>query len=188
MQGDGQDRNRQVPLPWVGAQPATILVIDNDNNVAVDGVPPYTFLTVVEGGTEQQVAERIYRGKPAGIQSFGDIEVEVRDSKGYPHTIRFSRPTQIRIAVECEVVRAEDRPLQSLVTIKEAIIAHINALPIGQDVVWSRLFEPGNLVEGVDVRTISSGLEGETLGTDDVEIGDIQKAVTDDTLVSIVEV
>ena len=66
---------------------------ENDTD-AVDsrGLPPHSIELVVEGGDENAIASAILRRKAGGIQTFGNVEVQVQANYGDVIAIRFNRP------------------------------------------------------------------------------------------------
>lgn len=124
------------------------------------GVPGKSFEAVVEGGDEQEIREAIWRLKPAGILAHGDISGTVNDSLGFPHTIKFSRPSyqDVHVAVTVEV--GPGYPLDGATRIKQALFEYARGLRIGEDVVYSRLFGVIYSVGGiVDVPSLLIGVD-----------------------------
>lgn len=121
----------------------------------VDGVPAKAFETVVIGGTNQDVGEAIFASKPAGIHTYGNTFVTVTDSQGFDHTINFTRPVQRNLELQITVDRdAATFPLDGSDQIKNALVAFVNALPIGADVIRNELFGPIFEIAGVDDVTV----------------------------------
>ena len=166
-----------------------IAIIENDTDItSPDGVPPHSFHTIAEGGTLQDIAERVYHNKAIGIQAYGDNIIVVTDSQGYPHNIGISRPTQVDIEVSITYIRAPGSSLVGPDNVKQNVIDYINDLQISEDVIWSRLFNPANSEEGVVIEDIFVGYQGQTLGTDNLPIAVSEKAVTEDMYVTMTDV
>ncbi len=116
---------------------------ENDSSTAdANGLPPHSISIVVEGGDSKAIAEAIALKKTPGCYTHGDVEVEIRDEMGMPNAIRFfyARPVRVRLRVTIQ-------PLAGYLSstaqaIKFGLSAHINALPIGCDVMISRLLCP----------------------------------------------
>lgn len=100
-----------------------------------DGLPAKSFRVLVLGGPDQQIADTIWKDKPAGIQSNGNTTIDIVDTMGYSHEINFSRPEEIPIVVvlnltvDDSVFPANGADLASI-----AIAAKGNKLGIGDDV------------------------------------------------------
>lgn len=61
-----------------------IRVRDNDAGAAIGSQPAGTVWVVVDGGTKNDIARRIYSAKTGGVPTFGDETITFNDSKGYP--------------------------------------------------------------------------------------------------------
>ncbi|UYD72131.1 baseplate wedge protein [Vibrio phage vB_VpaM_VPs20] len=166
----------------------TIIENSTDTTDPVTGQPPHSFMTVVVGSTEALVAQRIYENKPIGIQAYGDIVVPVEDSQGYIHNIGLSRPTEVPIEIQINVVRPSNVALSSVPNIQTAVIDHINSIQIGEDVIWAEVFSPATGASDAIVKSITIAKQGETLGTQDIELEAFQRAVADETTVTVTEI
>ena len=79
-------------------QVSDVFVFENTSDIVdVNGLPPHSFESVVGGGDEQEIADKIWLVKAAGIATFGDITKIVADSQGFNHSIKFSRATEIKV-------------------------------------------------------------------------------------------
>lgn len=165
-----------------------IAVLENDTDAVVDGIPPHSFRTVVEGGALEDVAERIYRNKAIGIQAYGDVNIEITDSRGYPHMIGLSRPSQVPIWVKVKVKRPSNVAINSLRDIRDAMVEHINGLQIATDVEWGKLYAPAtNAAPAVNVKLIEVSTDGVTYVQQDILMGPVDKAKTDEIKVVVEE-
>ena len=151
----------------------SVLVYENDTNATdANGLPPHSFLVVAVGGTQQSIAQAIYVNKPSGIQSFGNIETDILDSQGIPHTIGFSRPTLVDIFIDMQITTDEDFPVGGEELIREAILAYaVDNLLVSDDVFLSRLYTPINQIPGHRVDSLQIGLSVPGLGTSNITIG-----------------
>ena len=85
---------------------------------------------------DQEIAETIMlKSKPAGIEPHGSVSVEVFDSQGFAHTCRFTRPEEVPIYLELDLVLTGDYPDGGDDVLKEALVAWGNALGPGRDVI-----------------------------------------------------
>ena len=75
---------------------------ENDTDTERDGLPPHSITMVVDGGTDQDVAQAIYLHKTPGCYTNGDIEVNVSGSlTDIP--IRFYRPHYVEVVVTVSI-------------------------------------------------------------------------------------
>jgi uncharacterized phage protein gp47/JayE len=64
-----------------------------------------------------------------------------------------------------------DFPTGGQIAIKQAIVEYFNNLSVGEDVYYSRLYEPINSVRGFSVRNLKINRLGQTLVTEDIILG-----------------
>ena len=127
-----------------------------------NGIPGKAFLAVVQGGVETTVGQKIWDTKPAGIQSYGLIDVPVKDSVGDTHHVFFSRPDPISIFVEVKYTLDPEGvfPVGGEEAIKEAVVLSGNTLGIGEDVIAQKFFGPiYSTVSGIGNMVITVGTE-----------------------------
>ncbi len=66
---------------------------ENDTeNVNARGMPPHSIEIIVEGGDASEIASAILRRKAGGIQTYGNVVVDVPGSYGDSIPVRFNRP------------------------------------------------------------------------------------------------
>jgi uncharacterized phage protein gp47/JayE len=166
----------------------SVLVIDNDTAAVVDGIPANSFHTIVDGGLDIDVANKIFNVKPIGIPAFGNTTVTIKDSQGIDKNISFSRPTVVEIEMEVTVKKGANAPTDADDLLKSAMRSHIDGFNMGDDVKWSRLFTPANSVPNVDAENIRISRSGQALAEATIEIGNTEKAYITEVDIAIVEV
>ena len=126
-----------------GASQATYLLFG--------GRPPKSFEAVVEGGSDDDVALKIWQLKPAGIQTFGNTTTVVQDSQGNPQAISFTRasPVYLWASVVITLNPQETFPVNGQQLISEAINAYGGTLGVGIDVFLQRVQSAVFTVSGV---------------------------------------
>lgn len=171
---------RSLNLPYIA-------IIENDEEVTVDGIPAKSFLTVVEGGTPEEVSRIIYDNKPQGVKAFGAILTTIMDSKGYPHTVGISRPTPTDVSIIASITNLPGASVDSATLVDEALVEYINNLNISEDVYWSYLF-PAILAKVPYIKINSITIKftsGPTFGITDLVISAQQRARTDTSKVVV---
>jgi len=170
---------RKLRLPYIA-------IIENYENVSIDGIPAHSFLTIVEGGTPEEISQAIYDNKPIGVQAFGDIVTQVYDTRGYPHPIGISRPFPIDIEIEVVIKKLAGASLDSESLAQAALVEYINDLQISEDVIWSKLF---NVVleatPNISITSILINFVSGTPATSDLPITVQQRARTDSSKVVV---
>ena len=114
-----------------------INILENDTAVTKDGIPPFSFLTVVEGGTAEEVSRAIFENKPINIQSYGAIVTQVYDKKGRPHNIGISRPVVVYVDVIVHIKKLPGASLAADLFVKDKVVEFINATQIAYSLYWS---------------------------------------------------
>ena len=145
-------------------------------NQDANGLAAKSFLVVVAGGSDRDIATTIWNNKPAGIQTFGGTTgttVKIYDSQNFPHDISFARPTTLSINVVVNLKLDSDYwinpPLQTQIdAIKSGIVQYIYnyclSLKTGQDVIAQKMFGiiyqniPGILNLDIQLGSDKSGL------------------------------
>jgi uncharacterized phage protein gp47/JayE len=155
------------------------VVIENTQSVPDEaGRPPKSISTYVLGGDANEIAQVIFQKKAAGIEAYGTEQVEVLDMAGYPHTIGFSRATEVPIAIQLMIQKNDRFPSDGVQQVKTELIKYIGGedadgtfytgLNMGEAVVFSKLINQVYKVDGVDDVQLLVGVKGQTLGTSNV--------------------
>lgn len=167
---------------------------ENDTNLTdVDGLPPHSIALVVEGGTASDIATAIMIKKTPGAYTYGSTVVPVTDSLGLTHDIRFFVPSQEDIAVEISIHAFAGYSSSIAEAIKTAVAEYISSLPIGQDVLITKLYIPAQLnsiaaSSTFEIVTLTAGLVGDPLTTTDVTIpfNGVAKCLTTNVTVLVI--
>lgn len=167
----------------------SVRVFENTTEVIDgDGLPPHSFEVVVLGGDNQEIADTIFDGKPAGIETSGTETETSIDSQGDPHTIKFSRPTLKPVFVDIEVTTDPSLyPIDGDAQIKTAVAEFIDSMDIGEDVVYVTLFDPVLDISGVvDVTVLETGFAPAPSGVINLPISNRELATGDSADVTVV--
>lgn len=161
-----------------------VMVYENVSDTEDEfGVPAHSFMPVVYGGLSSQIADAIWENKPIGIKSHGDTTVTITDSQGLTHDISYKVPTDVNIYVELTVEDTGDIPGDVESQIQVAITSWAEALTIGDDVIYSRLYTPINTVSGFQVNSLYIGTTASPTGVSNISIDfDERAAFTTDNI------
>ncbi|MEH5098996.1 baseplate J/gp47 family protein [Atlantibacter hermannii] len=119
---------------------------ENDTGVTdSNGLPPHSISAIVDGGDVTTIAQTIRGNKGQGVATYGDLAVTVSDLYGNPHTIKFSRSTDVPIFVVITLHVFTGYTSKIGEQIKQAVADYINSLKIGDSVLLSRVYSPANL-------------------------------------------
>ncbi len=159
-----------------------------------DGRPPHSFEVVLQGGDEDEIAEKIWENMPVGIQTFGGTTITVQDSEGDDQDISFSRPTSIYIwlDIELSLYPEEDFPTGGISAVKDAVVEwSLTEYTAGKDVIRQRVSIPVYSVPGIGEITITIGTSsapatppGSYTATD-VSIATNELAIFDQTRIGV---
>jgi uncharacterized phage protein gp47/JayE len=124
---------------------------ENDKDYVVAGLPPHSVEMIIRGGANPDIAQAIFVEKSAGIDTYGGSSEVVTDSQNNTHTIFFTKGTSLVFYCDVEVETNDDwNGSTSIANIKTLVEAYINALGLGDDVIYDKvkaavLDEPGVL-------------------------------------------
>jgi uncharacterized phage protein gp47/JayE len=158
----------------------TLLVTD------IDGRPAKSFEAVVEGGAAIDITQTVWDTKPAGIQTFGNTSGLATDTLGESHTVYWSRPTVVDIYLDVTITANYLFPVDGATQVENALIAAINALLIGEDViVIPKLTCAIGSIPGILGAVIKIGTAPAPTLSNNITIAAQEIARTDSTKVSV---
>lgn len=154
------------------------------------GRPAKSFECVVEGGSDNDVALKIWQLKPAGIQTFGNVNggagITIIDSFGNPQVIHFSRavPVYMWVTVALILNPQETFPINGQQLVSEAILGYGDTLGIGLDVIIQRVQAVCFSVPGIASATVQlartlSTSDTPSYGSTDVDIEETEISTWD---------
>ena len=150
-----------------------VVVVENDTSSTVDGIPPHAFETFVLAPESQDalIAEAIFNKKPVGIKSHGDVGVEVVDSGGASHVVKFSRTIQVDVYIQVTISVTNLFETDGVDQIKNNLVNCINNLKNDNDVYLSSLYSYIYSVTGIEnVPSLELSTDGTTYSTDNITI------------------
>lgn len=167
---------------------STVTVISNRTDGVVSGRPAHSFETIITGGDDQEIADKIWVVQPSGIQPYGTTTESVVDSEGNPQSVGFTRPTFIPIwvVVSYSLYSEEVFPNDGVVQIKDAIVEFsLEEYSTGTDVIRQRLAIPIYTVPGVGEIEIEVGFSSGSESAVNLSIADDEIATFDTTRIVV---
>lgn len=142
-------------------------VFENDQDTTDgNGLPPHSIYCVVDGGAAADIAQAIWVRKTAGTTMVGDVTETAYDVQGFPHSVKFSRPTDKNIYIIVNLTTRTGWPTDGADRIKAALLAWALAeQEIGEELIYSRLFSPINTVPGFSIDSLYVGTSPSPSGT-----------------------
>ncbi|MBN6075814.1 baseplate J/gp47 family protein [Aggregatibacter actinomycetemcomitans] len=129
------------------------------------GVEPHSLNIIVDGGSDNQIAQVIYENKGAGVGLQGGTETTLTINNER-RTLRFDRAVPVDVQVSMRCVRYEDFTEVDKDEIKRLL--SIQKFEIGQNLSLSRLYSPINQVGGFWVKELKIGRKGQALKAENV--------------------
>lgn len=177
-----------------GVRAAT--VVENYENVVVDGNDPKSIHVYVLGGDEQQIADAIFSKKAAGIKPMGNEVVTVFDDSGESQVIRFDFATEVSIYVEVDVTTTVAFPVDGVQRVKDEIVKLIGGTAsdgtiyvgsqMGEDVFISQLTRAVFAIPGIIDAQVRAGKTAGSLGTTNIALASNEVAQTDPSKVTVI--
>lgn len=144
---------------------------DQDTVQPVTGLTAHSIYCVVEGGSDADIIKTIWLKKTAGTTTYGATSGTVTDSMGNPHTLKFSRPSDVNVYVIVNLHTRPGWPTDGVQRIKDALTAWAVAnQSIGEEVIHSRLFDPINSVPGHSIDSLYIGTAPAPSGTANIAV------------------
>lgn len=185
---------RAAVLAVPGVRAAT--VIENYENVVVNGNDPKSIHAYVLGGDPDDIAEAIFSKKAAGIKPMGAQTVTVIDDSGEPQVIRFDFAVEVQIFVEIDITTNVAFPVDGITRVKDEIVKLIGGTAsdgtiyvgsqMGEDVFISQLTRAVFVIPGIVDASIRIGKTAGTLGTSNIVIQSNEVAQTSPSKVTVV--
>lgn len=149
-----------------------VQIYENDTDVTdSNGVPAHSFLPIILGGDPLDIANSIWQNKPLGIRSYGNTTQNIFDSQGFVHEIGFERPNPTDVYIRMDLTTDSNYPQNGDDLIKSNLIDYFSTtFGIGDDVVFSRLYTPINLVPGHEINSLEVSTDGITYSSANVII------------------
>ena len=166
----------------------SIKIYENRTSItSSDGIPAHAFESVVVGGLDAAVANQLWLTKPAGIETYGNVSINVTDGGGDLQVVKFSRPVDkyVWMNVNIDSLNTEESlPSSASTAIRNAVITYATAnIGNGTDVILQRFKGPiYTAVPGIADMTITAGLTDTIDGTPtyldtNISVGKAQNAV-----------
>jgi hypothetical protein len=152
---------RQNVLRVAGVTSVSVLTSDD---VAVFAATGNKIEVIVQGGEgkDDEIAQRIWEAKPAGIQlcavDGAPVEpITITDTCGYTHNVVFSRVNQKQIVLSAFVTAIDNPPLETGwdEKLKDGLLALGNTYGVGQPVIAQQFYAPAFQIPGIDQVTLS---------------------------------
>lgn len=176
----------------------SVAIYENRTNTTDGfGLPPHSFESVIVGGDNQSIANKLFEVKPAGIETYGNTTVEVTDENGDLQIVRFTRSVAkyawIRVSVNT-LYPEEPLPSAVIVAIQNAVKGYGDTLSGGDDILTQRFYGPiYDATSGIGSITVEAAVTDSPTGTptystENIAIGRANYATFDTLRIQVVGV
>lgn len=165
-----------------------------ENLVQSGARPPHSFECVVVGGTDQDIGDKIWAIKAAGIRTWGTTSVEVTDSQEDIQVMNFSRPENKYAWVRVTYKKNSEEifPINGGQLLEDGILELGQESNVGEDVIIIKFYTPVNDVSGISDATIEVAITDTpggtpTYGIVNIPIGQVELAIFDSSRITIID-
>jgi uncharacterized phage protein gp47/JayE len=174
---------------------SAVIVIENSTDAPVAGQPAHSVEVIIQGGDDQEIANKLWEVKPAGIETYGSTSKTVTDGSGNSQTVEFSRPTSQYAWVQVIYTKYDEEsfPTDGEDAIETSVLEYGATFNIGQDLLWQRFLGPvfeTNGVKSAEIKlaiTATPGGSPSYVTDTDVAIAQDELAVFDAARVTVSE-
>ncbi len=140
------------------------------------GIPANSIACVVEGGSDDDVANAIYLKRGLGCGTYGATIVTIQDSYNQLTPINFNRPSYVDIDVVVNVKKLNGYTTQTTTAIQNAIANFLNGFSIGTSLnnsgLWGASLSANTALNNptFSITSLTMAVHGGTQGTSDIPI------------------
>lgn len=165
-------------------------VLENAGSAADEnGLPAHSIHVVALGGNDQDIAETIWARKTGGTTLLGQTSITVQDAQGGQQTVKFSRPTDVRVKARVTVSPRTGWTISKPAQIKQALVDWVAAnQTTGAELANASLYTPlngltGFITEKIELARFTDAFAEQSLSMafyerPSLDIGDIQVVTT----------
>jgi len=166
----------------------SVVIQENYSSEEVDGIPAHSFRCYVLApkSAQQGIAEAIFSKKPIGVSTAGTEAVEIADVGGGLHLIRFSWTEEKTVHIKCNITTDSSFSADSIQTIKDNLIAKLEAYTNGQSVTVTSLYSAIYVSGVTDVTYLATSTNGTTYSTAPITFGVSQVARTASDAIEVI--
>lgn len=167
-------------------------VYENDKKVTdANGIPPNSICCVVEGGSDEEIANAINLRKSGGCGTYGNESVEIILQDGQRKTIHFSRLQYVDVEIAITITPRAGYVTSVPQEIKTAIVEYLDSFSIGTDLTTSIIWMVAQQVNrdprapAFSISSVVAARQGDNLSIEDVVIAYNEVAKGREPLISV---
>ncbi|MHA7580390.1 baseplate J/gp47 family protein [Paenibacillus vandeheii] len=167
---------------------AAAVIINSSIDVDSAGRPPKSYQSYVLGGEDTDIATAIHGVGSAGIESYGDTTVVLKDLSGNEQPVSFSRAEVVPIHIKVHIYKTAAYPADGDAQVVSALAQFIggtdtdgtvySGLSMNDDVILMRLVSTIYKIAGVEDVSLELSQDGTTYTQGNIPIEVFQVAQT----------
>lgn len=146
---------------------------DNKKDVVDKSLQPHSYLLIVDGGDEDEIANAMLSYGPAGIDTKQPLITAPATMKSpynpanrQPVPVYFYRTIEVALKVRVVIQEDPKLPPDYEKQIQDALIDYMSKLEAGSKVIASRLYTPINTVDGFEINSVQVAKKADTLANE----------------------
>lgn len=194
--GDGTTASIRAELLKTPGVRAAFVDENYDDETNEFGTPSNTIQAFVLGGSDEDIANAVFKKKAGGIKPHGTTYVNVTDASGKLKKVGFTRAETIKIHVKVTLTSNTSFETDGKDQIVTAIVKYIGgqdadsneyvALNMGEDVILSKLIAKIYAVNGIDDVNVQLSTDGITYTSENVVVSMHQVAQTNASIIEVI--
>lgn len=134
---------------------------DNKTDAVAKNLQPHSYIVIVDGGSDDQIASAMLSYGPAGIgtqqpaiSASATMMTPYNPANRQPVPVYFYRPVDTALKVKVVIQADPKLPPDYAKQIKDALIEYMDGLEVGTKIIASRLYSPINTVSGFEINLV----------------------------------
>ncbi|MGL5330834.1 MAG: baseplate J/gp47 family protein, partial [Peptostreptococcaceae bacterium] len=152
----------------------TYAYCDDNKTDAVDkNLQPHSYILIVDGGSDDEIANAMLRYGPAGIgtrqpaiTAIATTMTPYNPANRQQVPVYFYRPVDTALKVKVVIQADPKLPPDYAKQIQDALISYISSLEVGTKIIASRLYSPINTVSGFEINSVQVAKKTGTLANE----------------------
>ena len=152
----------------------TYAYCDDNKKDAVDkSLQPHSYIVIVDGGSDDEIANSMLRYGPAGIDTqqpaitaSATMMTPYNPANRQQVPVYFYRPVGTALKVKVAIQADPKLPPDYENQIKDALISYMAGLEVGTKIIASRLYSPINTVSGFEINSVQVAKKSGTLANE----------------------
>ena len=150
---------------------------ENRTKKTLNGLLPHSFLFVVVGGDDNDIAEMIYKSKPAGIETNGSESINITDDFGNNQAVKFDRAYDQDIYLIVNITKNVSKfPVNGVDLVKKYLVDYGKTLGNGETLINHYLVGALNTIMGIVELEILQGTTPSPVSSANISISASDRA------------